>query len=72
MQTVPPAARRPVVLVWDDLNTHPTAGMRRHIAERDWLTACRLPPSAPDLNLPKGLLGRRADNAGRHRPHGEN
>lgn len=25
----------PIVLVWDNLNTHLTAGMRRYIAERD-------------------------------------
>lgn len=40
----------PIVLVWDNLNTHLTAGMRRYIADRDWLTVYQLPPYAPDLN----------------------
>ncbi|MEU9979596.1 IS630 family transposase [Streptomyces sp. NPDC051014] len=40
----------PIVLVWDNLNTHLTAGMRRYIAERDWLTVFQLPPYATDLN----------------------
>jgi transposase len=40
----------PIVLVWDNLNTHLTAGMRRCIADRHWLTVYQLPPYAPDLN----------------------
>jgi hypothetical protein len=38
----------PIVLVWDNLNTHLTAGTRRYIAERDWLTVYQLPPYAAD------------------------
>ncbi|MGW3462146.1 winged helix-turn-helix domain-containing protein [Streptomyces olivaceoviridis] len=34
----------PIVLVWGILNTHLTAGMRRYIAVRDWLTVLQLPP----------------------------
>jgi hypothetical protein len=45
----------PIVLVWDNLNTHLTAGMRRYIAERDWLTVHQLPPYAPDLNPVEGI-----------------
>jgi transposase len=45
----------PIVLVWDNLNTHLTAGMRRYIAERDWLTVYQLPPCAPDLNPVEGI-----------------
>ncbi|GGP00182.1 hypothetical protein GCM10012280_68370 [Wenjunlia tyrosinilytica] len=45
----------PIVLVWDNLNTHLTAGMRRYIAERDWLTVYRLPPYTPDLNPVEGI-----------------
>ncbi len=45
----------PIVLVWDDLNTHLTAGMRRYIADRDWLTVFQLPPYAPDLNPVAGI-----------------
>ncbi|MEW2075346.1 transposase [Streptomyces sp. NPDC013433] len=39
-----------IVLVWDNLNTHLTAGMRRYNADREWLTVFQLPPCAPDLN----------------------
>ncbi len=45
----------PIVLVWDNLNTHLTAGTRRYIADRDWLTVFQLPPYAPDLNPVEGI-----------------
>jgi transposase len=45
----------PIVVVWDNLNTHLTAGMRRFIAERDWLTAYQLPTYAPELNPVEGI-----------------
>ncbi|AJC53571.1 IS630 family transposase [Streptomyces sp. 769] len=45
----------PVILIWDSLNTHLTAGMREHIAEHDWLTVFQLPPYAPDLNPVEGI-----------------
>ncbi|MFI8266297.1 transposase [Streptomyces sp. NRRL F-2747] len=40
----------PIVVVWDNLNTHLAAGLKRYEAEHDWLTTVRLPPYAPDLN----------------------
>jgi putative transposase len=40
----------PVVLVWDNLNTHVSQAMADLIAARDWLTVCQLPPSAHELN----------------------
>ncbi|WP_451644057.1 IS630 family transposase [Streptomyces virginiae] len=40
----------PIVVVWDNLNTHLTAGLKRYEADHDWLTTVRLPPYAPDLN----------------------
>jgi transposase len=40
----------PIVLIWDNLNTHISAAMRALIAARDWLHVIRLPPYAPDLN----------------------
>lgn len=40
----------PIVLIWDNLNTHISAAMRELIAARDWLHVIRLPASAPDLN----------------------
>jgi putative transposase len=40
----------PIVLVWDNLNTHASKAMARLIAARDWLTVFRLPPYASELN----------------------
>ena len=46
--------RAPVILVWDNLNTHVSATMRAFTgAHPDWLTAVRLPAYAPDLNSVK-------------------
>ena len=45
----------PIVLVWDNLNTHLTAGMRQFIAEQDWLTVVQLPAYAPQLNPVEGI-----------------
>ena len=45
----------PVILIWDNLNTHVSAAMRRYIeAHPDWLTETRLPAYAPDLNPVEG------------------
>ncbi len=40
----------PIVLVWDNLNTHVSAAMVQMVAARPWLTVFRLPPYAPELN----------------------
>ena len=40
----------PLVLVWDNLNTHLSAAMTELIAARDWLTVFQLPPYAHELN----------------------
>ena len=40
----------PIVLIWDNLNTHLTTGLRGYIDQRDWLTVYQLPAYAPDLN----------------------
>ncbi|MFI1653302.1 transposase [Streptomyces avidinii] len=40
----------PIVVVWDNLNTHLATGLKRYEAEHDWLTTIRLPAYAPDLN----------------------
>jgi putative transposase len=40
----------PIVLIWDNLNTHVSVAMRALIAARDWLHVIRLPAYAPDLN----------------------
>jgi transposase len=40
----------PLVLIWDNLNSHVSAAMTELIAARDWLTVYRLPPYAHELN----------------------
>ena len=40
----------PLVVIWDNLNTHTSAAMTRLIAARDWLTVFQLPPYAHELN----------------------
>ena len=45
----------PIVLVWDNLNTHVSKAMSDFIDGRDWLTVIRLPAYAPDLNPTEGV-----------------
>jgi transposase len=46
----------PVILIWDNLNTHIGAAMRTFTgAHRDWLTVVRRPAYAPDLNPAEGV-----------------
>lgn len=40
----------PLVVVWDNLNTHVSRAMTELIAARDWLTIYRLPAYASELN----------------------
>jgi transposase len=40
----------PLVVVWDNLNTHVSRAMADLVAARDWLTVCQLPPYAHELN----------------------
>jgi transposase len=40
----------PLVVLWDSLNAHVSAVMAKLIAARDWLTVCRLPSYAHELN----------------------
>ncbi|WP_165959167.1 transposase [Actinomadura sp. KC345] len=59
----------PIVLVWDNLNAHRSARMRRYIAARDWLTVFHLPPYAPELNPVEGIwshLKRSLANLAKH------
>ena len=45
----------PVILCWDNLNTHISAAMGRFVSSHpDWLTEVRLPAYAPDLNPAEG------------------
>jgi putative transposase len=52
----------PIVLCWDNLNTHTSKAMRALIDARDWLTVIRLPAYAPDLN-PARAPGRTSNAA---------
>jgi len=45
----------PIVLVWDNLNTHLAAGMKQFVADHDWLTVIQLPAHAPELNPVEGI-----------------
>ena len=40
----------PLVLIWDNLNTHTSRAMRELIAARPWLTVFQLPAYASELN----------------------
>jgi len=40
----------PLVLVWDNLNSHVSAAMTGLLEARDWLTVYQLPPYAHELN----------------------
>ncbi|WP_162794734.1 IS630 family transposase [Nonomuraea lactucae] len=44
-----------LVVVWDNLNTHTSAQMRRLIEARTWLTVFYLPAYAPELNPVEGV-----------------
>jgi putative transposase len=59
----------PIVLVWDNLNTHCDRVMRRLIAARPWLSVHQLPPYAPELNPVEGVwsnLKRSLANLAKH------
>jgi len=45
----------PIIVVWDNLNTHLTKGMREYVEDHDWLTVVQLPPYCPDLNPVEGI-----------------
>ncbi|MET9550059.1 transposase [Streptomyces sp. NPDC006627] len=55
----------PLVVIWDNLHVHRSAGIREYAAEHDWLTIVQLPTYAPDLNPVEGIwsLLRRAVTA---------
>ncbi len=45
----------PMILIWDNLNTHVSAAMRALTSGHpNWLTEARLPAYAPDLNAVEG------------------
>jgi len=55
----------PVILIWDNLNTHISAVMRRFIeAHPEWLTEVRLPAYAPHLNPVEGAWANMKNSLG--------
>ena len=55
----------PVILCWDNLNTHVSAVMRTMLwAHRDWLTVVQLPAYAPDLNPVEGAWSNMKNSLG--------
>ena len=57
--------RAPVILVWDNLNTHVSATMRTFTgAHPDWLTVIQLPAYAPDLNPVEGAWANMKNSLG--------
>jgi DDE superfamily endonuclease len=60
----------PIVLIWDNLNTHISHAMRKLIAARDWLTVIRLPPYAPELNPTEHVWSHVKRNLGNLIVHG--
>lgn len=61
------ALNAPVVLVWDNLNTHRSQKMRQFTeANSDWLTVVRLPGYAPDLNAVEGAWSVMKSGLGNH------
>ncbi|CUU61054.1 putative transposase [Parafrankia irregularis] len=48
--------RAPIILCWDNLNTHRSQTMRQFLtAHTDWLTVVALPAYAPELNPTEGV-----------------
>lgn len=59
----------PIVLVWDNLNTHVSRTMRELIAARLWLTVYQLPPYAPELNPVEGVWSHLKRSLANHTKH---
>jgi hypothetical protein len=61
------ALNAPVIVVWDNLNTHRSRKMRAFTdAREDWLTVVRLPGYAPDLNAVEGAWSVMKSGLGNH------
>jgi len=59
----------PIVVVWDNLNAHVSATMRKLIAARPWLVVYQLPAYTPELNPVEGVwshLKRSLANLAKH------
>jgi transposase len=57
----------PLIVVWDNLNTHRSQKMRRFTGARPgWLTVVHLPGCAPDLNAVEGAWSSMKSGLGNH------
>ena len=57
----------PIVLIWDNLDTHRSRKMRAFTdAREDWLTVVQLPAYAPDLNAIEGAWSAMKSSLGNH------
>ena len=57
----------PVILIWDNLNTHRSKVMHSYTdAHPDWLTVVHLPGYAPDLNAVEGAWASMKASLGNH------
>jgi putative transposase len=60
----------PIVLIWDNLNTHISHAMRKLVGARGWLHVIQLPPYAPDLNPTEHVWSHVKRNLGNLIVHG--
>ena len=61
------ALNAPVIVVWDNLNTHRSRKMRAFTeARQEWLTVVQLPGYAPDLNAVEGAWSAMKSGLGNH------
>ena len=61
------ALNAPLIVIWDNLNTHRSRKMRAFTeAREDWLTVVRLPAYAPDLNAVEGAWSAMKSGLGNH------
>jgi len=61
------ALAAPLIVVWDNLNTHRSKKMRAFTdAHPDWLTVIHLPGYAPDLNAVEGAWASMKSGLGNH------
>jgi len=61
------ALNAPLIVIWDNLNTHRSKKMRAFTdAREDWLTVVRLPGYAPDLNAVESAWSVMKSGLGKH------
>lgn len=62
--------RTPLIVFWDNLNTHISAAMRKFItAHPDWLTIVQMPAYAPELNPTEGVWANMKNGLGNLAAH---